>query len=681
MNNIQFIHDKYFQIDHISPKDPNQNQHWIGISPNLILDDISKYLTICLLDTPNYEVLNLIYEHMMDYGHLFLKESCYEIVKQLFDSIETHKEEDKKRSGVSVVHIIEEGFIIVPLAVSEYKYWREYTLEEYEASKQQYVVCGIARNEKDYVKDWVAYHLHIGFDKVYLYDNNLPNGEKYDELLKEFVESGQLEIIDVRGKVGFQIGAYYSFYNTIPFKYVAIIDIDEFIWLKETSKYTHIKQFINEAVEDKTQYGIMLQWRCYKGTGIHTDTSKPIWEIDNEPIDYTMRRNGRCELVNGWIKSIYKAGYYLGFNEHFGWYQGNDNYTLVIDMVNWTGKKVWKTFCDFNINEQDKAEVFVKHFIFRNVKNIYYNKYMRGHAGWAASPLGVDGWNYRLWLHNINYYTDLLPYIEPEEQLFLRSKGMKPNYTFHPDATIINNVLRGNTNINSIVNEMCENVQDWANVQYSEIDCDQIGNFEQPDYREEIGCRNWLYSFDFNKYSMYSTYYCGHYIYDESWLIENKYQEQIILSIGFPIEYMFRVIDKEEQQKYVDSVREFLCYNNIRNMFRQVIENPNAFFVHNQFVKPVGDAYGWKENLEEFLHEHNSELPEYQLINNTFCTSLTNYRKIKDFQKIFTKQYGELGNEWIVEQYQKGLASPYHALICSMLSPIQNITTLYFSNK
>ena len=238
--------------------------------------------------------------------------------------------------------------------------------------------------------------------------------------------------------------------------------------------------------------------------------------------------------------------------------------------------------------------------------------------------------------------------------------------------------MRGNTNINSIVNEVCESMQDWANIQYGEIDCDQIGDFEQPDYREEIGCRNWLYSFDFNKYSMYSTFYCGHYIYDESWLVENKYQEQIIISIGFPIEYMFKEIDKEEQRKYVDSIRDFFCYNNVRSMFRQVIENPNAFFVHNQFIKPVDDAYGWKENLEEFLHKHNLELPKYQLINNTFCTSLTNYKKIKEFQKIFTKQYGELGNEWIVEQYKKGLASPYHALICSILSPITDIRTLYF---
>ena len=35
-------------------------------------------------------------------------------------------------------------------------------------------VCliAIAKMENDYINDWVKYHLNLGIDRIYLYDNN-----------------------------------------------------------------------------------------------------------------------------------------------------------------------------------------------------------------------------------------------------------------------------------------------------------------------------------------------------------------------------------------------------------------------------------------------------------------------------------------------------------------------------
>lgn len=679
MNNIQYIANKYFYIKHTSPKKEGQIQHWTGLVYDLLTNggDLKQYITISIQESINYEDLCQIFNNMLEYGHLFIKEDCKDVVERLFNDFKNHPGYDEKRGSLGVVHIIDEGFIIIPYGSFDYKVWREYTLEDYENKKQEYVVCGMAKNEKDYIRDWVAYQLHIGFDKVYLYDN----GNNDIEQLQEFIETNQLEIIDVKDKRGYQNALYHAFYYTMPFKYVAVVDIDEFIWIKETSKYTNIKQFIDEVVGDKIQYGIMLQWKCYRGTHANENTSKPIWELDNEPLDYSMRRNGRCELVNGWLKSIYKANYQLSFNEHFAWQTANDYYNFCLEMVDWKGEKVWKTFCDFNVNEQDKSEVFVKHFLFRNIQNVFYNKYLRGHAGFGSDcdwSIGSDGWNYRLWLHNMNYYTDLVPYIDKEEQLFMRSKGMKINYTFHPDIILINNILRGNTNINAAVNEYSRQIQDWSNTQYVEIDCDKVGDLVQPDYKEEFKLPEELYSFDFNRYATYNSFYCGHYIGEEGWIVDNKYQEQIVLCIGFPLEYMLGEVDKETQQKHIQHLKEFLCYNNIRNMFRQILEHPNYLFVHNQFIQPIGDAYGWKENLEGFLKENNLSLPQYKLMNNTFCTSLSNYKKIKDLQHKFVDKNGACDNWWIIDTIKNNYTTPYHAMLCTMLSPIKDVIPLYF---
>ena len=35
-----------------------------------------------------------------------------------------------------------------------------------------YAICAIAKNENNYINDWVNWHINIGFDHIYLYDNN-----------------------------------------------------------------------------------------------------------------------------------------------------------------------------------------------------------------------------------------------------------------------------------------------------------------------------------------------------------------------------------------------------------------------------------------------------------------------------------------------------------------------------
>jgi hypothetical protein len=44
-------------------------------------------------------------------------------------------------------------------------------------------ISAIAKNEQQYIKEFVQHHLKLGFDKIIIYDNNQSNGEHYDELL------------------------------------------------------------------------------------------------------------------------------------------------------------------------------------------------------------------------------------------------------------------------------------------------------------------------------------------------------------------------------------------------------------------------------------------------------------------------------------------------------------------
>ena len=61
------------------------------------------------------------------------------------------------------------------------------------------VICALAKNEEDYVNEWVKFHLNIGFDKIYIYDN----GERKSHPISDYIHTTYLDrvdIIDVKGR-------------------------------------------------------------------------------------------------------------------------------------------------------------------------------------------------------------------------------------------------------------------------------------------------------------------------------------------------------------------------------------------------------------------------------------------------------------------------------------------------
>ena len=66
------------------------------------------------------------------------------------------------------------------------------------------IIVTICKNESRYLREFVAYHLGIGFDRIVIGDNNDVNGESYDALLNDYISEGNVQLIDLRGKEGFK---------------------------------------------------------------------------------------------------------------------------------------------------------------------------------------------------------------------------------------------------------------------------------------------------------------------------------------------------------------------------------------------------------------------------------------------------------------------------------------------
>ena len=107
-------------------------------------------------------------------------------------------------------------------------------------------ICGCFKNEARFFKEWIEYHLMMGVDHFYLYNNN--SDDNYQEVLQEYIDKGIVTLEQYPG-VPVQPGAYQHWYKTYRHEtdWVSFLDIDEFFvplkhdnlkdWLKEHEKY------------------------------------------------------------------------------------------------------------------------------------------------------------------------------------------------------------------------------------------------------------------------------------------------------------------------------------------------------------------------------------------------------------------------------------------------------------
>lgn len=95
------------------------------------------------------------------------------------------------------------------------------------------LVC-VAKNEDNYIQEWIDYHKKLGFDDIFIYQNDW-----------DFeISSPNVISIKTFGKA-IQVDTYQNFIRNYKDQYdwAAFIDVDEFLVLK---KHQNIKDFITE---------------------------------------------------------------------------------------------------------------------------------------------------------------------------------------------------------------------------------------------------------------------------------------------------------------------------------------------------------------------------------------------------------------------------------------------------
>lgn len=142
--------------------------------------------------------------------------------------------------------------------------WYDFALDfkkpRIEEKRYNVSICAIFKNEAPYLDEWLSFHMLVGVEHFYLYNNN--SEDDYESVIKKYVDAGVVTVINwVQNHK--QMEAYLDCVERFRHesKWIGFIDIDEFVIPKKRNNiYQILKDFENRGA-------VKMYWRLYGSSG------------------------------------------------------------------------------------------------------------------------------------------------------------------------------------------------------------------------------------------------------------------------------------------------------------------------------------------------------------------------------------------------------------------------------
>ena len=142
--------------------------------------------------------------------------------------------------------------------------------------KTSSVICSIVKDERLYIREWVDYHLALGFDKIYIYEDY--GSVSHADLVQDLIDQGRVELVALGdGKIPVtkrsirqgqmtQYQLYKWFLNqckngNIKADWVGFFDVDEFVTFDDGYNLPKLEN------EFDSYGGVLLCWVTYGANG------------------------------------------------------------------------------------------------------------------------------------------------------------------------------------------------------------------------------------------------------------------------------------------------------------------------------------------------------------------------------------------------------------------------------
>ncbi|MCL2538114.1 MAG: glycosyltransferase family 92 protein [Alphaproteobacteria bacterium] len=155
-------------------------------------------------------------------------------------------------------------------------------------------IIAIAKNEGAYFKEWIDFHLAVGIEKFYIYDNESSDNTR--EILQPYIDRGIVVYHDFPGPK-MQRPAYQHAIKNYKYKtrWMALLDLDEFLVPATANSVPAVIKDI--AGDNKHISQILIGWRIYGSSG-HRE--KPNGMVIENYLHHEKPHNGKY-----WHKAIF----------------------------------------------------------------------------------------------------------------------------------------------------------------------------------------------------------------------------------------------------------------------------------------------------------------------------------------------------------------------------------------
>lgn len=234
-------------------------------------------------------------------------------------------------------------------------------------------LCAIAKNENLYIREWVEWYKNLGISKIFLYDNNELDGERFEEVINDYIENGFVEVINRRGitktvtsdKDGQTLqglcygNCYYGHYS--EYNWMCFFDIDEFLEIYD--KYDGLFDFLFDFSEFD---GIRVQWKMFG------DNNQLYYE--NKPVMKRFKKESNSSYDRH-VKQIINC--HKEFDEEL-LFCAHGVLNKKYNFVNLKKEKLKNVYMD--IIYHDDLPVYLNHFYCKSTEEFFKRKYNKTSA-------------------------------------------------------------------------------------------------------------------------------------------------------------------------------------------------------------------------------------------------------------------------------------------------------------
>ena len=176
-------------------------------------------------------------------------------------------------------------------------------------------LCVVCKDENLYIKEFIEHYKNLGYNHIFIYDNNDIDGEKLEDIIQKEIDEGFISIINYRGNNKKpQMKIYIDCYrkNKKNYDWLSFFDVDEF--LEIMPKGIKIQNFLGNK-RYKYCENIKVHWVLY------SDDDKLYYE--NKPVQERFKTALFNHSLNSYAKLIVRGNLSTNFwkgaiEPHFG---------------------------------------------------------------------------------------------------------------------------------------------------------------------------------------------------------------------------------------------------------------------------------------------------------------------------------------------------------------------------